>query len=109
MTEDEFYERHGEKVIEPDNTRDAASFRTRMTALKESVKSGLLDDDFDRMIALCDRARETHDVNEVIELYHMLHDLDYYVLRYGPSDVGSRTWGPSIASKYYGCLRVWDS
>ena len=109
LTEDEFYERHGEKVIEPDNTRDAASFRTRMTALKESVKSGLLDDDFDRMIALCDRARETHDVNEVIELYHMLHDLDYYVLRYGPSDVGSRTWGPSIASKYYGCLRVWDS
>ena len=107
LTEEAFFARYGQKVIDPNNTRDADSFRRRMTALKAGVKSGLLDDDFDRMIELCEQARETHNVGCVIELYHMLHDMDYYLLRYGPSDVGSRTRGPSIASEYYGCLSVW--
>lgn len=107
LTEDEFYTRYAQKAIEPNNTHDADSFRQRMTALKASVKSGLLDEDFDRMIALCEQARETHDVGCVIELYHMLHDMDYYLLRYGPSDVGRFTVGPSIASEYYGCLSIW--
>lgn len=109
LTEDEFYERYGQKINYPNNTHDAESFRKRITALKASVKSGLLDEDFDRLIALCDQAKETHDISYVIEMYHMLHDLDYYVLRYGPSAVGSRTAGPSIASNYYGCLSVWDN
>lgn len=107
LTEDEFYRRYGAKVVDPNNTHDADSFRKRMTALKASVKSDMLDDDFERMIALCEQARETHDVGCVIELYHMLHDMDYYLLRYGPSDVGRFTVGPSIASEYYGCLSIW--
>jgi len=29
------------------------------------------------------------------------------IMRYGPSDVESRTAGPSIASDYYGSLSIW--
>lgn len=95
-------------LIYPGNRQDAASFRKRMTALKESVKSGLLDEDFDRMMALCDRARETRDVDYAVELYHILHDLDYFLLRYGPADVGPRVRDTSTVEKYYGSLRVWS-
>ena len=109
LTEDEFYARYGKKVVEPNNTRDAESFRKRMIALKASVKSGLLDNDFDRMVELCEQAKETHDVSYAVELYHMLHDMDYYVTRYGLSDVRNFAEGPSIASTYYGCLSVWGN
>ncbi len=106
LSEDEFYAKYGQPVRER-NTHDAESFRKRMTALKESVKSGMLDEDFDRMIALCRQAKETHNVGCVIELYQMLHDMDYYLLRYGPSAVGRLTAGPSVASNYYDCLSIW--
>lgn len=108
LTEAAFYEKYGKKIVLRNNTQDAESFRKRILSLKESVKSGLLDRDFDRMIALYDKAKETHDVDYVIELFHMLHDMDYYVLRYGPSDIRNYVLGPNFVSNYYGCLSVWD-
>ena len=91
------------------NDCDAASFISTISELKESVVSGLLDDDMDKLIDLCTKAQETRDVEYMVEMYHMLHDMDYFLLRYGPVDLREYVTDLSTASKYYGSLSVWIS
>ena len=91
------------------NNYDADYFITVITELKESLVSGMLDDDMDKLIDLCSKAKETHDVDYAIEMYHMLHDMDYFLLRYGLTDVGKYVSDTSTISKYYGSLSIWDS
>ena len=67
----------------------------------------MLNDDMDKLIDLCSKAKETHDVEYAVEMYHMLHDMDYFLLRYGPTDVGMYVTDDSTISKYYVCLSVW--
>lgn len=55
------------------------------------------------------QAKETHDVNEVINIYHILHDMDYYLLRYGPEDVGQYVSDTSTINKYYGALKIYEN
>lgn len=91
------------------NNHDAAFFITVISELKESIVSGMLNDDMDKLIDLCSKAKETHNVEYAIEMYHMLHDLDYFLLRYGPADVGSYVTDASTISKYYGSLSIWKA
>ena len=39
--------------------------------------------------------------------YKALHDLDYFLLRYGPADVGPYVTDDSTVSTYYGTLSVY--
>ena len=107
LTDDEFYARYAQKVI-TSNLYDADAFSTIIADLKASVKSGLLDADFDRLINLCANAKKTHNVSYAVEMYHMLHDMDYFLLRYGSSDVGPYAQDRLTISKYYGSLRIWS-
>ena len=46
-------------------------------------------------------------VNEMVKL---LHDMDYYLLRYGPEDQPSTRPGyPSIVARYYGTLTAFGA
>ena len=49
-------------------------------------------------------ARETHAMEHANNIYKKLHDLDYFLLRYGPTDMGVYVEDPSTVSKYYGTL-----
>lgn len=91
------------------NDYDAAFFISTISELKESVVSGMLDDDMDKLIDLCSKAQKTHDVKYVVDMYHTLHDMDYFLLRYGPADVGEYVKDDSTISKYYGSLSIWMS
>ena len=42
------------------------------------------------------------------KIYYKLHDLDYFLLRYGPDDVGPYVWDDSCVRTYYGSLKVYD-
>ncbi len=42
--------------------------------------------------------------NIVNDIYKKLHDLDYFLLRYGPKDVAKYVEDDSTVSKYYGTL-----
>ena len=92
-----------------ENKYDADAFVSMISGLKATVRSGLLDEDFDRLIELCTNAQATHDVRYVIEMYHMLHDMDYFLLRYGMTDVEPYVKDTSTLSIYYGALDVWES
>ena len=50
------------------------------------------------------KAKETHDVNYILNIYRILHDMDYYLLRYGPEDVGPYVEDTSTIDIYYGIL-----
>lgn len=40
-------------------------------------------------------------------LYQKIHDPDYFLLRYGPADVGPYVEDDSTITKYYGTLSVY--
>ena len=42
-------------------------------------------------------------------MYHMLHDMDYFLLHYGMTDVEPYVEDTSTLSIYYGALDVWES
>lgn len=89
------------------NRFDAENFITLMDEMKNSLKTELLKQDFDNLIENMRLAKETHDVKYVEEIYHILHDMDYFLFRYGIKDVGAYVQDKSTVSKYYGALEVY--
>lgn len=90
------------------NDMDAEVFIKLMTELKSSVESGLLDEDFDNLISNMSQAKETHEVKYLEKVYHILHDMDYFLLRYGIDDVAPYTDDDSMVTSYYGVLEVYN-
>ena len=80
-----------------------------MEEMRDSLESGLLKGDFDSLIENMRLAKETHDVLYMENIYHILHDMDYFLLRYGPEDVGKYTKDGGTVNKYYGVLDVYHS
>ena len=52
-------------------------------------------------------AKDTHEMEHAYNLYKKLHDLDYFLLRYGPEDVGKCVYDRSTVEKYYGTLSIY--
>jgi hypothetical protein len=65
--------------------------------------------DLQQLIDLTSLAKETHEMEYTNEIYKILHDLDYFLLRYGIDDVGAFTNDKSVISKYYGVLAVYGA
>ena len=86
---------------------NADDFIELVAELKESMKTDLLDADFNHLVNYMRMAKETHDVKYLEEVYHILHDMDYYLLRYGPEDVFVYMVDDSTVRKYYGVLEVY--
>lgn len=55
-----------------------------------------------------EQAKETHRMEIVNDIYKKLHDLDYFLLRYGPIDVAKYVKDDSTVSKYYGTLSFYQ-
>lgn len=106
MTFKEFQKQYGEPVMVY-NRFDADNFVMLMQEMKDSIEDELLKADFDHLIENMKLARETHNVTYVEQIYFILHDMDYYLLRYGPEDVGKYTRDDSTIAKYYGVLEVY--
>ena len=43
------------------------------------------------------------------DIYKILHDMDYFLLRYGIEDVGKYTQDGGVVAKYYGVLTVYQN
>ena len=52
-------------------------------------------------------ARDLRSMEHANNAYKALHDLDYFLLRYGPADVGPYVTDDSTVSTYYGTLSVY--
>ncbi len=89
------------------NRFDAANFVELLGEMKETVKNEKLQADLQRIMDETDLAAQTHEMEHVYYIYQLLHDMDYYLLRYGPEDVGAYVQDPSFICKYYGVLSVY--
>ena len=107
ITPEEWEELQAQKIY-VNNDMDATRFIKLMAELKESVKTDLLDADFNNMVNNMRLAKETHEVEYLEAVYHILHDMDYYLLRYGPEDVAVYMVDDSTVVKYYGVLEVYQ-
>ncbi len=108
ITEEEFEETYTEPGIVTNNL-DAADFIDLVSDMKSSVKNEALAADLQQLMDLARMARTTHEMDYANELYKVLHDLDYFLLRYGIEDVGQYTADAGTVGTYYGVLAVYGA
>ena len=89
------------------NRFNAENFIILLEEMKATVQNKKLRDDLQQIIDQTALAAETHEMEYANNIYKLLHDMDYYLLRYGPEDVGKYTQDASVAAKYYGVLKVY--
>ena len=99
LTEDEFYSKYGTQVIAY-NSFDADAFIDLLEDMKTSVNDEDLQNDLQKIIDETRLAADTHEVEHAVNIYRLLHDMDYYLLRYGPEDVGKYVQDTSTIMKY---------
>lgn len=75
---------------------------------KQSAQNEAFKNDLTRLEEAICKAEETHDVNYVVEMYHIFHDMDYYLFRYGPGVYGDEVRDRSMLETYYGVLEVYE-
>ncbi len=91
------------------NRFDADNFVALMEEMRDSLQSDLLKQDFNKLIECTKLAKETHEVEYAEQIYRILHDMDYFLLRYGIEDVGIYLDDLSTVAKYYGVLEIYES
>ncbi len=106
LTEDEFYEKYGTEVIAY-NHSDAKHFIDVFEKLKSTVQDEALKEDLQILIDETQAAKETHKMEYANDVYKRLHDLDYFLLRFGLTE--QYVQDCSTISKYYGTLSVYQN
>lgn len=106
LTEWEFYEKYGTGVSTY-NEYDADGFIALLQEASTSVRNQGFKQDLQYIMDQTRLAKETHDMEHANNLYKALHDMDYFLLRYGPKDVGPYVSDTSTVTKYYGMLSVY--
>lgn len=101
-------EQNGETVTVY-NRFDATNFINLMKDMQNSVQNEMLHADLQRLIDLTLLAQETHEMEYANDIYKILHDMDYFLLRYGIEDVGTFTRDKGVVKKYYGALMVYGA
>lgn len=95
-------------IIWGNNEYDAERIIEVLEEIKETIYNEDLICDFNRMIENVQKAKDTHDGQYIIETYHILHDMDYYLFRYGLEDVGVFVEDRSTLKLYYGELTCYQ-
>ncbi len=106
ITSDAFYEKYGTPVS-TDIDYNAYDFIGVLDELIAAAQDEDLRADLQYLADEMKLAADGHSMFHANNAYKMLHDLDYFLLRYGPKDTG---WmrDRSTVSKYYGMLSVYE-
>lgn len=101
-------EQNGE-IVTVYNRFDAANFINLIEDMQNSVQNEMLYADLQQLIDLTLLAQETHEMEYANDIYKILHDMDYFLLRYGIEDVGAFAQDKGVVKKYYGALVVYGA
>lgn len=105
---DELGEMYGTPVY-ADNPYGSEVVIKRMRELTASVENEIFQSDVENLCDALQRAKDTHEVEYVMRTHEILHDMEYFLLRYSPTDVAPFTRDKSLSGKYYGALEVWEA
>ena len=106
ITEDEFYKKYAMPVLKY-NKQDAEGFAQELEGYQKSVVNKSLQSDLQQIIDLARLATQTHHVEHVVNMYHLLHDMDYFLLNYRMDKELPYIRDTSTISRYYGVLNVY--
>ena len=115
ITWEEYCKKYG--VVEPGIVGGYSKYSvdeivSMIDQLRDSVRNEDLRTDLAYLANQILWARQTHHMLYVSNMFKLLHDMDYYLLRYGPADQPSTDTGygvPSVVSNYYGMLTVYGA
>lgn len=107
LSQEEFNVQYGTPVMVY-NRFDAENFMELMEEMKAPVHNEKLKEDLQQLIDETSLAAENHEMEHASNIYKILHDMDYYLLRYGLEDVGQYVQDTSTIAKYYGVLSVYE-
>lgn len=103
LTAREFEEKYGGAVYD-NNEYDADAMIAKIDEFKQKVQEPLLRMDLDRLSEAIRNARDTHLQKYAVEMYQIIHDMDYYLFRYGPYI--SYPFDLQERERFYGVLEV---
>lgn len=103
LSKEEIEQQFGEPVY-ANNEYDAERIIQLINELQSTIHNETFKQNFTNMAEYVRKAKDTHDVNYILNTYRILHDMDYYLLRYGPEDVGPYVEDTSTIDLYYGIL-----
>ena len=105
---DELGEMYGTPVY-TDNPYGSEVVIERMRELTASAENEIFLLDVENLCDALQMARDTHEVQYVVRAHEILHDMEYFLLRYSPRDVAPYTIDKSLSGRYYGVLEVWEA
>lgn len=105
LSEAAYNQKYGQKVT-CENKVTADDFIKEMNDLKKLFKGKKIQEDFETIIADMEQAQKTRNVEYLIHLYQILHDMDYYLFR-DKDEVQEYMEDTSLVDKYYGVLEVY--
>lgn len=108
ITEEEYNKKYGTPVVESNEKPIQEEFYRYINNIEALLKTSLLDKDLNEMRRYMELAVATHDVKYLREIYYRLHDMDYYLFQYGPTDVSRDVAYGSSIDIFYGRLCVYD-
>lgn len=108
MTEEEYNITYGTPVVYELDTPLSEEFCLFLEEVEQLLASDILDGDLEQMREYMRLATETHDVEYLYQIFYKLHDLDYFLFRYGPEDVGEYVWDDSFVTLFYDSLLVYE-
>ncbi len=104
---EELYAKYGEPIY-GESLYDTERVVKHFLKIRETIQNETLRKDIDALCDALNQGTQDRDVRYIMKAHEILHDLDYFLLRYGPVDVGQYAQDKSLASRYYGVLEVWD-
>ncbi len=89
------------------NEYDADDFIGILTDIQSTVQNADLKNDLQALIDKTAQARDKHDMSAANDIFKTVHDMDYYLLRYGPEDMAEEVEDTSFVKKYFGMLSIY--
>lgn len=100
LTREEFNEKYCEPVMEY-NRFDADNFIELIEDMKKDVANEDLQNDLQSIIDETRLAAESHEMEHANNIFKILHDMDYFLLRYGFDDVAKYAGDDSFIGTYF--------
>ncbi|MCI9296963.1 MAG: M56 family metallopeptidase [Lachnospiraceae bacterium] len=105
---EELRKKYGEPYYE-ENRYGAEMVTERIRELTASAENEVFQTDVEELCGALQQAKDTHKVVYVTQAHEILHDMEYFLLRYSPRDVSPYTTDKTLSGRYYGALEVWKA
>ena len=105
---DKLGQMYGEPYYE-ENRYGAETVIQRMEELTASAENEIFRSDVEALCTALQQAKDTHEAEYVMKAHEILHDMEYFLLRYSPRDVTPYTMDTSMSGRYYSALEVWEA